>query len=1132
MHDKDARTRHTSQSAADMAARTFVRAELGWLRGIPTGPMTPTGLPWITRPRLMSAEKPTFLRVDRERLRASEFGRNTARRRFPKALPRLVGDVDVWSARTDTQFNVLKRVIHEGAAFPGLADLVRLSGLRRSVERGVLSRANAEPRLSEVLAALVWLHWHDEAAMLVAMAALPTRAVLAVLDRVDGPLSVALELVQLAADRAPVHLFNLIADPRAWDVPCPTWQMAQVISRFRLAGKRHQIDLRFVTGTSGWPPRQLGPQLIAYATSLQSIDAKIRKRQLSLLEVLLPITCFDPWQFWWSEVQAFERRGLRFQGQRRADLPPREEEALQQLNAERIRLETPTFDWGPLRWSINRVSRATTPASFDDLMQCLVWLSPTAGDVELARRFNASWASDGDRPTANAVGKVLAALRRIIKALPDATLEQRTRFVDGLARLFSSSWLENTHKQQLQLSRVVTVLLSLIVPPPDGAAPMSMADIPIDLGTLADALAIIDDPQVVARAVIAISSNVGRLYGRDWLTLLHIADNDPLVFAGLARAWPPNVMDYNELEELRRLVTDPAFAALVRGCVIQEQVPRLAGFVRLSRLCHTLRLSDATGPALPSADGAPPLWLGRYPAALHPVLTRIAAVDPRAIQAIDDILGDDFPSTEKVARERSALLDLAAAATGAKRLSLEKRIAKLDALSTTPVRVTPHRLANLASKLERRLLHARLLQAEQSTLDRLQTSLSDWFGVQPPIEWLQRRDVTEVLVGLAGLDKSFRTLGLRLLARSFNAKPVDLRDDVPNRTFLDGLVRRGLDIAPWLDGIAPLRIEVDGRAMIVSMDRDPLSVLCMGYYFDTCLSPGSSNFFSAITNAADINKAVVFVRDEAGVVQGRCLLGLTDAGRIIAFHVYAHAHAKALTADVRRHVEALASAIGTTIQPEGKVRSLLTTRWYDDGPNDLTGQLDFLLDGSAFRLALPTLQPDHMLDHVRQHQGPDVSSVVVFRISYCTEIEQRPELLLSLLPYLGDEHRLEQDWLSRLVGLVRRAGDADAALRLADVLARQVLDSQYSVYDYHVAAEYLALGRPQQALTFIRRTRRVPVRDWADETTERMLVGAQALEALGRPHRALEVARMAAQQDPAAHHMVRRLEARIAQAQG
>ena len=71
-------------------------------------------------------------------------------------------------------------------------------------------------------------------------------------------------------------------------------------------------------------------------------------------------------------------------------------------------------------------------------------------------------------------------------------------------------------------------------------------------------------------------------------------------------------------------------------------------------------------------------------------------------------------------------------------------------------------------------------------------------------------------------------------------------------------------------------------------ERDPLAILKMGSYFDTCLSlEGGFNAASTLINALDVNKQVIYGREADGTVVARKLIGATLHGELAGYRTYA-----------------------------------------------------------------------------------------------------------------------------------------------------------------------------------------------------------------------------------------------------
>jgi hypothetical protein len=158
-----------------------------------------------------------------------------------------------------------------------------------------------------------------------------------------------------------------------------------------------------------------------------------------------------------------------------------------------------------------------------------------------------------------------------------------------------------------------------------------------------------------------------------------------------------------------------------------------------------------------------------------------------------------------------------------------------------------------------------------------------------------------------------------------------------NREFLQALEERGVDSVAWQSDWQE-RLCCDELAdgwLQLQLETDPLAVLQMGNYFDTCLSFGGCNSYSTVANASDANKRVLYGRDGKGRIVARQLLALTIEYGLVGFHLYSTVDDPnirlAIVKRVRAFVERFAVRCGLTLATEGTVPTLLATTWYDDG---------------------------------------------------------------------------------------------------------------------------------------------------------------------------------------------------------
>ena len=105
----------------------------------------------------------------------------------------------------------------------------------------------------------------------------------------------------------------------------------------------------------------------------------------------------------------------------------------------------------------------------------------------------------------------------------------------------------------------------------------------------------------------------------------------------------------------------------------------------------------------------------------------------------------------------------------------------------------------------------------------------------------------------------------------------------------------------------------------------------MGEYgFASCLSLRGINAWSAVSNAIDVDKTIVWAKEADGNVLGRRLLALTPGG-ILMYRTYTNRYGVTLGDMLNQFVAEYAAHCGTQIIHDGRPAALLSDRWYDDG---------------------------------------------------------------------------------------------------------------------------------------------------------------------------------------------------------
>ncbi len=117
----------------------------------------------------------------------------------------------------------------------------------------------------------------------------------------------------------------------------------------------------------------------------------------------------------------------------------------------------------------------------------------------------------------------------------------------------------------------------------------------------------------------------------------------------------------------------------------------------------------------------------------------------------------------------------------------------------------------------------------------------------------------------------------------------------------------------------------------LEVETDPFHVLFMGEYgFASCLSLRGANVWSAVSNAIDIDKVIVWARDPSGNIVGRRLLALTPQG-VLSYRTYTNRHGLSLDGFFEKFIDAYAAHCGTTVTHGVSPKPLLSDDWYDDG---------------------------------------------------------------------------------------------------------------------------------------------------------------------------------------------------------
>lgn len=1033
--------------------------QLAWLEGFPVEDG------WH---RLDTGERIT---LDGARISRTRRAAHTAIREHREALATMVGDVDRWWAVVDA-------ALRWCSAPRGALDLLEHAPRRIVMQARALA---SRPGLGDaaIAAGVAWATRPQRLGHAIAW--------LAGLDAIVDDVVTTLALAQLA-EHSPDGVAAWIA-LAAIDAPDPKTAMERVTHL-----ERRVRDGKVQPSTPG--PRS-GHHVRAWLSQLRRWPPDVQRRALAVLAVAGAAEGLAPWGRWErsnadriARVVAFAEREFDWDG-----------EARNVAGITRVLYKVrDNVPWAiaidEVLVEIERLASERLVAFQAPVVRLLAaLLSEEAGCRPLMLVHLTRCAATADHPRVAWLWHALAAA--LTTGASPHLLDPWRDAIDDTNRSHLDDELVESLARRSDIERLVTALGSLAQ-----RGPVSRDDA-VNAATW---IAVGVPASLTCEIVVALRKANDRWEISTARMVVALAEGatDDIVALAPAVFAITSALDYREALNLGRLVEHAArsgAAWLARAAFVANQ-----GKALVEAACILPALPRASWPAL--AVARRPSWIDRYPAALTAVLHRLAAVDSEAERTAARRLAADLPKPADLLREVTALRGKAH-----RTIAQDKRLASLERRLVAPRLPSPARLARLADKLERATVTIGLarftVQANAAATERMERT----FGANLP-QPLDRR-TQEIVLGLLSLDEPDRVLAGRLLRVRTGPRPWDLRDDPANATFLAAMHDAGVDPTPWLDSTPSAVTAADGTLLELALCSDPLEVFAMGAHFQTCLSPDGGNFFSVLANAADINKRVLYARQDGRVI-GRCLLAITEGFALLTFNPYCHDGALDFATCVRGFALDLAARMKTCVVALGEVRRLVARDWYDDGPRDLVGRFR-ALDESALDLA--HADPSTVVDRLRTSLGHELDDVTLPIVLGLHSLQRRPELVAQLAPFVMAAR-------SPLVHRISAALALDAGERA--LAARLLGDHGDLIGNEHYAwptGKLLALLHPVRALAQLRASRRRGVRGWRDESGDRIAVAAVAMEALHRPRKAAELYRLASEREP---HLAKELAPRLA----
>jgi hypothetical protein len=1100
------------------AARTIIRARLGWLRGFPRLDKRMGGVEWTVVPRPAEAEPLRRFALDGQRLYETVYAVKRLRGRFPRALPRIVPDVESWAAQVEARVAILDGAVHRRAPFSALDVLVERIGIRPATSKALRRAVLDDMRLVEIAQACLWIHWGDSPAVERVVHHLTALGgyLRTLLERCGADLSLLLLDWVVAEKAGAVECLRYLGEDANWTTSLsPAEHLRSMRTAFESrAYQSHDVAVLAASIPGPLPgrtPRHLADLLLA-----QQNRPELRDPMLLVIPYALPPALMvRRWQTWWKRVAVWKQRFPYAAPEQLGDELKRIASTCPRRRNLRLHRFVEDFET-VLTWTGGR--------GLGPIVQALLALPADPSDQPPQAQFLSALSRHvvRSRPAASrAVEQALVQLLRLLTSRVVAASDPELGRAVWVANVFFPLLLERLSDDERwtssQLAAAFESLGQLLPDLPPTHAARSRTEVwDVFLTVVRTGLAAASVLRLTRVLLEHVASRPLRRAseGAAVEVALDLYDGEAEAFVVLLESL--SGWDRTTLCSLRCLLATPEHRTVLREMLVGGEVERIARFLTRAALLPTFtrgrRLDSLL--TLPDADGK--VDVQRYPAVLRPLLLELARVDPEASRSADRILGVSFPDHGRLRDEIRALSRLLAGRPLDAEPRMRARLANLKVRLAEATSISEVRLRRLADKLRRRTWQATLEHWDRAIARSLEEGVSARLGTRPPLAWLAEPYVG-VLASVCQLATAFRDLAFRLLRQRLGPPPWDLRDDHVNRSFLERMRKRGLIMEPWLDGPGPLFADTPVGPLTLALERDPMEVFRMGEPFGTCLSPGSVNFFSAVANAADINKRVLYAKDAGGTIRGRCLLALTRQGHLLTFEPYAHDRGGDFASQAGQFVLRLAEAMNTTVAGHGEVERLVAGDWYDDGPRDLTGAFSFLEGGSAFRRGLSEMQPSDLLPTLEVELGRrELVAVALPQILFLPELGTRPQLvrgLLGLIESAGMDRRTHL----KAAELARRAGDAPVARRILAGLARPAVWRRMAHWEQQgLAGELIDSGLPELAMRLLRE-------ELSDDADTKELK-ARACEALGRPQQALSLYREVLAEKDRARHLRERIE--------
>lgn len=1022
--------KHTNNRETASRAKAMLKRDAGWLPGYPlyvqSSDAARRHIVWRTAEG--SARVPSEAHnMCGEKLRAAKFTITKLRKRFPKALAKVVEDVDEWLMRVDYLLENLKGTLHSGRQLD-TQEVLRDGPLPRRWSIEFIRLSGEFPQLKTFLDAVAYstlsgprspslepLNWIAENAGFLCRlfdarpqvpAAKSDRSV-----RPNGEHDFAFELAMLlysVRDKIPVHLLpRLLAVFTDADVCSVRWKgvtdhlMALDRTRKR-AQKQHEV--RLPNPPTGETLGQLTYQVLKNVCMEKT---RVRRNGLQRLTKLLSASVLEVISTTHRQINRGERlleREVRRLTARHQTHAAAAEVCLR--NRAEIAAATSIASEGQeVIAAFGLTLGSVDPNSGGrgvELIDAMPDFAPKheALKLRLIEAWGKCWVVQNDMQQFLTVLSALSNLvrrrgvhRRLLQHWHEY-LHSRQRHTEFTTSL--SDELCSVSKASRRAIAVRTVrLLESTVYDHDAALGYSLMS---SLGSFARAS---EDEETTREVVLLLSEHEDVVYSRRNVASAFQYGESPRQIANILAAFQRDPDLVPLAEDLSGLASDSELKRVLAKRFAAGDA------TSLSQLAVGIRILDSCGvePKLGFQQIASKSdsqdWISRYPPEFEVALVAISSATECAEQIATKVLGKWFPSSAELVEQIETLQrEMAKQRSASDKSRMQIRLNNLKCRLENGTSTSPGQQAKLIAKLGRRRDTAILDQLTEQCITAAKHTVRKQLQLDAIPEELLKKPLDRVLSEVIRLSGPTRQLGLKLLFKYLRRSTRELESELKNIAFRRRMESAGINMRPWQDD--QLRVtarNADGKAYELAFTRNVSDFFLMGYHFDTCLAPDSFNFFSTIANAVDLNKRVVYGKTAEGKIVGRCLFALNDSGEILTYYRYSHKSDDRFDVAVDAFAKELASQMRTSIGISGKVSKLVAKEWYDDGP--WGDNLDWLGQEGCLSKLLGEVEPQRVVPSLIDQLGVNVIKRSAVRLITDSRINHRREIVESLLDRFG-----------------------------------------------------------------------------------------------------------------------------------